>query len=607
MKILTLTCGLLVSFALLAQKAESDAVFEKITSEYTLHDDGSMEYHHYKKLRLNTHMSFNRLYGETFIIYNPGYQALKINVCRTTQEDGKVVEAPFNAFNEVLPRFATGATAYNGLREMVVTHPGLELGAVIELDYTLTTKAGFHPGLMGEEALTESSPVRERELIVHVPAGTELHYQVLNMRTSPEITDGKDGKTYTFAFKGLAESSHEDHQPADGTHLPRVLFSTLTYKEAIAAITDQESFGFKVDESLQAVADQLRKDNSDDTRLTLALQKMVAEEMNTWSVPHYYTGYQVRTAPETWNANGGTACEKALMMTAILRAAGINASPVILVPTKVYGEENGCLPAVADILLQVNPRDKEQMYVSPVSTANQNLVFSMTDKTILLLEPTKNYVESVSETFANKVITNGDLVLDKDLRAAGKMEVSLTERTNPYYAFLNDSTYAKKLVGGGISGRDITGTEIMNTAQFRSLASLTVESKNGVTPMGEYGFWEIPVNKAGSDSWRIGHLGADRSSPFEVPFTLDEEYSYSIVVPDGAELVNPVELTERDTPFGSLVLSTQQKGNTVTVKRLLAIRERIIAPEHYAAFKEIMDLWNEKNFRQLVFRMDQED
>jgi hypothetical protein len=69
-KIIIILFSLILSFSLTGQQPESDAIYEKIIKEYTLHEDGSMDYRCYKKLKLNTHFSFNRLYGETFIVYN---------------------------------------------------------------------------------------------------------------------------------------------------------------------------------------------------------------------------------------------------------------------------------------------------------------------------------------------------------------------------------------------------------------------------------------------------------------------------------------------------------------------------------------------------------
>jgi len=228
--IIILALIFVISFAS-SQEFRSDAVFEKIVKEYTLHIDGSIEFHYYKKLKLNTHFSFNRLYGETFIIYNPNNQTLTIN---KAEKDGNVVKSPDNAFNEVLPRFARDAPYYNHLREMVVTHTGLEVGAVIELDYTLISHADYFPGLMGNEIITESSPVSEEEIIIRIPKGMELNYKVYNIRTGPQIIESDESSIYLFKFNGIKENSHERNQPKHNTHLPRLVFSTLHLEAALS-------------------------------------------------------------------------------------------------------------------------------------------------------------------------------------------------------------------------------------------------------------------------------------------------------------------------------------------------------------------------------------
>ena len=117
-----------------AQK-KYDAVFKKIDKSYTLHDDGSIDYTYRKELQLNSQRSFDKMYGETFIVYNPEYQELKINEAYTIRKDGSRVNTPANAFNEVLPSNCTDCGRYSGVKEMVVTHTALEYGATIVLDY----------------------------------------------------------------------------------------------------------------------------------------------------------------------------------------------------------------------------------------------------------------------------------------------------------------------------------------------------------------------------------------------------------------------------------------------------------------------------------------
>ena len=100
-----------------------------------MNPDGRIDYRYIKKLKLQSYRSFNSLYGETFISYNPAFQSLKINEVYTIMADGKKNPSPSNAFNEVLPAFAANAPAYNNLREMVITHSGKEMNEVINLDY----------------------------------------------------------------------------------------------------------------------------------------------------------------------------------------------------------------------------------------------------------------------------------------------------------------------------------------------------------------------------------------------------------------------------------------------------------------------------------------
>ncbi len=116
----------LISFRGFAQNEKYDAVYEQLTREYTLNSDGSMDFRFIKKQKLQTYRAFHNLYGETFVVYDTVRQQLKINEVFTTMADGKKIPAPGNAFNPALPGFAANAPAYNSLREMVITHTGLE-------------------------------------------------------------------------------------------------------------------------------------------------------------------------------------------------------------------------------------------------------------------------------------------------------------------------------------------------------------------------------------------------------------------------------------------------------------------------------------------------
>ena len=196
-KILLLLCGFLLTGAVSAQYEAWDAVYHKIVKEYTLEPDGKITYRYVKEQKLQTYRAFHSLYGETFIVRDTTRQELKINEVYTVMADGKKVPTPANAFNDVLPDYAANAPAYNMLREMVITHTGLERGATIYLDYQLTTRKGILPAMAGAEILAEKEPVLSYEIRIRIPAGTKLNFHLMNSGKKPVIVNDGSYQRYS--------------------------------------------------------------------------------------------------------------------------------------------------------------------------------------------------------------------------------------------------------------------------------------------------------------------------------------------------------------------------------------------------------------------------
>lgn len=173
--------------------APTEAEFDKIEKHYMLYPDGSMEFRHKKELTLHTHPASGSLYGETCIVYNPQYQSLKFHAAYTRQADGTRVEVPASGFNEAVPRAAAYAPAYNHLKEMTVTHTGLEAGATVYLDYSVRTEPGYYPELDIDQVCRESNPVKEYTVTVTVPESKKLAYSLTGSKTELCGTPG-DGR-----------------------------------------------------------------------------------------------------------------------------------------------------------------------------------------------------------------------------------------------------------------------------------------------------------------------------------------------------------------------------------------------------------------------------
>ncbi|MBT4969483.1 MAG: DUF3857 domain-containing protein, partial [Bacteroidetes bacterium] len=91
----------LFAFHIQAQE-QNDARYKKIVKEYTLHEDGRFSMKYEQELEYLSYYAIHRKYGETSVIYNPKVQKVDIDYAYTIMKDGKKVETPENAFNEVL-------------------------------------------------------------------------------------------------------------------------------------------------------------------------------------------------------------------------------------------------------------------------------------------------------------------------------------------------------------------------------------------------------------------------------------------------------------------------------------------------------------------------
>ena len=330
---------MLLSVVLTAQAAP-EARFGKLSKTYTLHADGSQELRVQKELTLYTHAAMNSLYGETFIVYDPHYQQLEIHDAYTRQKDGTIVRTPDNAFVEVLPSAAANAPAYNRLKEMVVVHTGLELGATICLDYSIKSQAGYLPELDICCPIKELSPIDEFTCRIEVPEGKTLHYELLNASSRPVEThqDGMKILTWTlknveprpYSYPSLRGSLGMVQQVASGM-MPVIVASTWTsHADALKSLARQFVAGDRtvIDAKLAELKQEAQKDSTD-------LQSAIATYMDRLyrsgqcKVSLSEAGYRLRPASEVIRSAYGTQAELINLDATLQQAAGLKAEVAV--------------------------------------------------------------------------------------------------------------------------------------------------------------------------------------------------------------------------------------------------------------------------------------
>ena len=313
--------SVLLLMLVLPTKAASEAEFDKLVKSYTLRTDGSQEMRVQKELTLFTHAAMNGLYGESFIIYNPAYQELKIHESYTRQKDGSIVKTPDNAFVEVLPSAAADAPAYNGLKEMVVVHTGLELGATIYLDYSVITRPGYLPELDICESVEELSPIKEYVLSLSVPDNKPLHYELLNGKMTPVVKTVAGMKTVTWTLKNVQPRPRMLEVSVPAGNMQAVVASTYGSK-ANALKVLKKQFPVADDKVVAELAQKLTADAKTTDEKVHRLETYI-RSLGTCRLSLLQTGYRLRRAAEVSRSAYGAIEEKSVLQAALQQAAGI--------------------------------------------------------------------------------------------------------------------------------------------------------------------------------------------------------------------------------------------------------------------------------------------
>lgn len=555
--------------------APSEAEFRKLQETWTLQTDGGQEYRCYKELTLFTHTAMNSTYGETFITYNPAFQELKIHDAYVRQKDGSVVRTPANAFVEVLPREAADAPAFNHLKEMVIVHTGLELGATICLDYSILSKPGYLPEIDVCKTLLQTSPVKEYTLTFIVPDNKPVNYETLQIKTQPQETFQNGNRQVQWKLQNLPAGSRSPEIHLQNGDVPGLLFSTYPSAQAALKRIYQQ---FDAPGKVSALAQKLTAGCKTDTEKLLVLADYVRDQITLCPVAPSATGWQMRPAAELTRSLYGTEYEKVNLLTNLLKAVDIPAVPLAVY--RIDAEPGHCgLEAIGELIVKAQADGKEYR-LSPASSLPAGLNGSF----CIALE---NGEKTVLKTPVRQIDYTADIVLNKE---DAQMEISTT-LSNDYLP------YQKDLSGAVLpQAKDCKVSTNAETTTVNGSMNTPLDDQN------DYLFLQLPESLNGINRFSYARYSSKRPENLRLTAQTREQYNYTIQIPAELKLCTPTQGKKIQNQVGILAISYKLENNVLHINRNLELNKTLISPADYPAFRDLVTEWADPNKRQLLFR-----
>jgi len=619
--IILFALALFVSFSF-AQS--TDAVYKKIKKEYTLHTDGSIEYRYYKELKLNTHYSFNRMFGETFIIYNPDFQKLIIHDSYTIMANGRKVETPKNAFNEVLPRAVADYPAYNQMREMVVTHTALEIGATIYLDYSIISKPTYIKEMIGMEVMVERVSVEDFEITLKVPARRNLKFLLSESEQKPKTNNDGTYRVYQWAFKNLGAQSYEQASPPVFDIAPILKFSTFPDGAAeFGAFTSQDAFHEKALPEVQKFIEESKESTFGELELALALQKYIVNNIATKHIPLYWHNYQLQNPAQVWNANVGSVIEKTLLLYRAAQLAGLNAYLVGFYPLSLWNGELLNPENFSDFGVMITFKKGEKTIFSATKMNSKSLEFDHPNNRILNMQ-TGTIVHLPSLKTIPQISLKASLTIDPNNQIFGDMKLNLAGAALDYIKLVQDTQKIQDYIVNAppFSEKDLVKGIFKDAihGEFNVVIKGEAKLKN----QENYYFWKVPYLNNGIARNHFTQLTSKRDFPMMVP-AIEEEYQYSITLPKSVNWVKQDVHIVYQESFGEMRIDIAMKDGVLQIEKYLKIEpemleiilteskmdvhsqelqanKRMLYIKEYDVFRKMMIDWNSERVNELVFK-----
>lgn len=276
--------------------------------------------------------------GQAPVQYSESLQSLEILEAYTTTKDGKRIDVPADRIITQQMPASTGAPTFSDIKLKIVVFPQMEVGATVNLRYRLKQLKPYLPGVFS--AMTTFNPyfeVQAGSVTLRAPEKLKMHVSSRDVQGGEvnAATTGQREWRWTY-------TSNKTVLPERGSLVveefsPYVAVSTMeTYPDLARAYMLGAAEAAKVTPAVRNLAEEITIGISDKRAQADALYRWVSAQIRYVAIAMGAGGYVPHRADEVISAKYGDCKDKSTLLTALLHAKGIRATPVLIQTGPAY-------------------------------------------------------------------------------------------------------------------------------------------------------------------------------------------------------------------------------------------------------------------------------
>lgn len=313
-----------------ARKANSmanpvaSADVEVIKSNYSLHMDSPQAWTSRQEVtkKILTYGG-KKSNSELKLDFNPIWETVEIEYAQVTQKDGTVRKIKPEEMNTLDASWAASAPRYPGAKTLVVSLPGVEVGAMVS--YAIKRSAKDQVMFSSSYAFTSSDIIKETEFHYDFPASLNPH-MVIDLPQGEHMKDEVKGdrRHVTFRWKDIAPQISESSTPPSWVDAPDFGISTGSWSDYAVTVGKQIAPLIKQQTATAAKAKELSASQKKPLEQIIAIRDFVARQIRR-AAPSF-TEFPLEnafTASDTTLKDGyGHSADRAILLHTLLTSAG---------------------------------------------------------------------------------------------------------------------------------------------------------------------------------------------------------------------------------------------------------------------------------------------
>lgn len=315
-------------------------LFESYATKIRFENDGTGERENIAKIRVQSDAGVQAL-GELVFGFNSANERMNVAYVRVVKPDGSIVNAGPDAAKEMTAAVERDAPVYTDYKEKHITVPSLKPGDTLEYDIDTKIATAFAPGeFWYAQNFLQGGIILDENLEVNLPKGRGV--KIASAGFDYDTKNENNRTIYTWKHSEITRPTDEEEKKAAvaaAKKAPDVQFTTFkNWAEVGSWYAKLEEGRKEATPEIRAKVEELIKGKTTDAERVQPLYDYVAKNIRYVSLSFGMGRYQPHTAAEVFANQYGDCKDKATLLAAMMRVAGITSEEALIPATSKLDE-----------------------------------------------------------------------------------------------------------------------------------------------------------------------------------------------------------------------------------------------------------------------------